>query len=299
MAWVLKAGTMKNYYTTERYIKRYLVHRKKTNDVYLKHLTYSFIIDFEQYLRKGQSLQNRNPLNNNGVMKHLERLGKMMNLARDLEWLDKNPFDRYKLKFKKYEKAFLSKGELKIFEEAQLNEKGLQIVKDVFVFSCYTGLSYSDVKGLTEENISRGIDGEYWIFTQREKNDQSVKVPLLNKASEILKKYQDYSILNNGKLLPVYSNQKVNLYLKDICSALEIDKRLTFHSARHTFATTLTLSNGVPIETVSKMLGHTKISTTQIYARVVEAKVSVDMKLLRTKLNNQDCSLNNTKALGG
>lgn len=299
MPGVLKAGTMKNYYTTERYIKRFLVHRKKTSDVYLKHLTYSFIIDFEQYLRKGPSLQNSNPLNNNGVMKHLERLGKMMNLARDLEWLDKNPFDRYKLKFKKYEKAFLSKGELKIFEEAQLNEKGLQIVKDVFVFSCYTGLSYSDVKGLTEENISRGIDGEYWIFTQREKNDQSVKVPLLNKASEILKKYQDYSILNNGKLLPVYSNQKVNLYLKDICSALEIDKRLTFHSARHTFATTLTLSNGVPIETVSKMLGHTKISTTQIYARVVEAKVSVDMKLLRTKLNNQDCSLNNTKALGG
>ncbi|WP_317130257.1 site-specific integrase [Aggregatimonas sangjinii] len=155
MIGVLKAGTLKNYFTTERYLKRFLVRKKKTNDVYLKHLTYSFIIDFEQYLRKGPSLQNRNPLNNNGVMKHLERLRKLMNLAMDLEWLDKNPFDRFKLKFNKYEKAFLSKQELKIFENSELKEKKLQTVKDIFVFSCYTGLSYSDVKGLKADNVSR------------------------------------------------------------------------------------------------------------------------------------------------
>jgi integrase/recombinase XerD len=286
MVGVLKPGTLKNYYTTEKYIKRFLIQRMKTNDIYLKELTYSFIIDFEQYLRKGPSLQNANPLNNNGVMKHLERFQKLMNLAMDLEWLDKNPFERYKLKFNKCIKEFLSKEELNIFEEGQLTNKGLQIVKDVFVFACYTGLSYSDVKLLTEDNIVRGIDGDYWIFTRREKNEQPVRVPLLDKAFDILNKYYDYAEKHNGKLLPVYSNQKVNQYLKDISKALCIHKNLTFHSARHTFATTVTLSNGVPIETVSKMLGHTKISTTQIYARVLEQKISLDMNNLRRQLNN-------------
>ena len=291
MKGVLKPGTLKNYYTTENYIKRFLVLKKKTSDIFLKHLKYSFIIDFEQYLRKEPSLQNSNPLNNNGVMKHLERLRKLMNFAMDLEWLDKNPFARYKLKFNRHKKEYLSKEELKIFEEAELDSKGYDIVRDVFVFACYTGLSYTDVRQLNENNIVRGIDGNYWIFTQREKNEQPVKIPLLDKALSILDKYKSYSELNNGKLLPVYSNQKINVYIKEIAASLVIYKHLTFHSARHTFATTVTLSNGVPIETVSKMLGHTKISTTQVYARVLEQKISNDIRDLRSKLeqeNNQN-----------
>ncbi|NVN18762.1 tyrosine-type recombinase/integrase [Muricauda sp. HICW] len=288
MKGVLKPGTLKNYYATENYIKRFLVHKKKTSDIFLKHLKYSFIIDFEQYLRKGPSLQNANPLNNNGVMKHLERLRKLMNFAMDLEWLDKNPFARYKLKFNRHKKEYLSKEELKIFEEAELDNKGYDIVRDVFVFACYTGLSYTDVRQLNENNIVRGIDGDYWIFTQREKNEQPVKIPLLDKALSILDNYKSYSELNNGKLLPVYSNQKINVYIKDIAASLEIYKHLTFHSARHTFATTVTLSNGVPIETVSKMLGHTKISTTQVYARVLEQKISNDIRDLRSKLEQEN-----------
>jgi len=285
MTGVLKQGTLKNYFTTEKYIKRFLTQKKRTNDVYLKHLTHSFIIDFEQYLRKGPSLQNSNPLNNNGVMKHLERLLKLMNLGLDLQWLDKNPFARYKLKFNRYKKEFLSKEELRLFLDSDLQDTGHQKVKDVFVFACYTGLSYSDVRSLSEDNIRLGIDGDYWIFTQREKNEQPVKVPLLDSAHRILKKYAEYASKNNGILLPVFSNQKVNTYLKEISACLGVHKNLTFHSARHTFATTVTLSNGVPIETVSKMLGHTKISTTQIYARVLEQKISLDMKNLRFQLN--------------
>jgi integrase len=283
---VLKQGTLKNYFTTEKYIKRFLAKKKRTNDVYLKHLTHSFIIDFEQFLRKGPSLQNANPLNNNGVMKHLERLLKLMNLGLDLQWLDKNPFTRYKLKFNRYKKEFLSKEELQIFLNSNVKDKGHQMVKDIFVFACYTGLTYSDVKLLTRDNIRLGIDGDYWIFTQREKNEQPVKVPLLDNANRILKKYADYSLKNNGQLLPVFSNQKVNTYLKVISMDLGVHKNLTFHSARHTFATTVTLSNGVPIETVSKMLGHTKISTTQIYARVLEQKISLDMKRLKVQLKS-------------
>jgi integrase len=285
MKGVLKPGTLKNYYTTENYIRRFLVKKKKTNDIYLKHLKYSFIIDFEQYLRKGPSLQNSNPLNNNGVMKHLERLRKLMNLAMDLEWLEKNPFMRYKLKFKRYKKEFLSQEELKLFQEADIKVKGYGIVRDIFVFSCYTGLSYTDVRLLDESNIVIGIDGDRWIFTQREKNEQPVKIPLLEVAKQILEKYEDHPRLNQGRLLPVYSNQKTNAYLKEITASLGISKNLTFHSARHTFATTVTLSNGVPIETVSKMLGHTKITTTQVYARVLEEKISADMNGLRRALS--------------
>lgn len=199
--------------------------------------------------------------------------------------MDKNPFARYKLKFNRHKKEFLSKEELKQFEEANLDYKGYEIVRNIFVFACYTGLSYTDVRQLEENNIVRGIDGNYWIFTQREKNEQPFKIPLLDKALHILDKYKSHSELNNGKLLPVYSNQKINVYIKEIASSLEIFKHLTFHSARHTFATTVTLSNGVPIETVSKMLGHTKISTTQVYARVLEEKISSDMMRLRETMH--------------
>ncbi|MFS4417427.1 site-specific integrase [Maribacter sp. 2307ULW6-5] len=286
MLGVLKPGTLKNYFTTEKYLKRFLIEKKKTGDIFLKRISFSFIIDFEQYLRNGPALQNSNPLTNNGVMKHLERLRKMMNLALDLEWLDKNPFERYKLKFHKFKKEYLSQDELRLFSAHELAERRLQVVRDVFVFACYTGLSYSDVRVLKREHIVRGLDGDFWIFTQREKNDQPVKVPLLKNALMILKKYRDYPESNDGKLLPVHSNQKLNSYLKEIAIHTKIGKKLTFHSARHTFATTVTLSNGVPIETVSKMLGHTKLSTTQVYARVLEQKISSDMKNLRMRLSH-------------
>lgn len=299
MIGVLKPGTLKNYYTTEHYLERFINQKLKTNDIYLKQLNYSFIIDFEQYLRKSPSLNNAIPLNNNGIMKHLERLKKLMNLALDLEWIDKNPFTRYKLKFHKHQKSFLSKDELQTIEEGEVSEKGHQIVKDIFVFACYTGLSYIDVKRLDSKSIVRGIDGDYWIFTQREKNGISVKVPLLEKAIAIINKYKDYPENNNGALLPVYSNQKINTYIKDIALKLKIPKSLSFHSARHTFATTVTLSNGVPIETVSKLLGHSKLSTTQIYARVLESKISNDVKQLKSKLKKENIKLNGstTKAV--
>ncbi|APQ16218.1 site-specific integrase [Maribacter hydrothermalis] len=280
----LKMGTLKNYYTTENYLKRFLILEKKTKDIYLKQISSSFIIDFEQHLRKGPSLQSSKPLRNNGVMKHLERLRKLMNLALDLEWLDKNPFVRYKLKFNKFTKQFLTQENLETFEVSLLKEKKYQIVRDLFVFACYTGLSYSDVKLLNKANIKPGIDGDFWIFIRRQKNEQLVKIPLLDKALAILKKYENYPNVDKGRALPVISNQKINFYLKEITSDIGINKNITFHSARHTFATTVTLSNGVPIETVSKLMGHKKISTTQIYARVLEEKISSDIILLKKRL---------------
>ncbi|MGA8855393.1 MAG: site-specific integrase [Christiangramia sp.] len=284
MGSILKPGTLKNYFTTERYIKRYLKIKLKTNDIFLKQLSYKFIIDFEQFLRNGKSINHSQPLRNNGVMKHLERLKKLTKLALRLEWIEKDPFLRFTLKFKKYERTFLSQRELEILESAEFSKKVHQKTRDIFVFACYTGLSYIDVKLLNDNHIVRGIDGDYWIFSKREKTDEPLKIPLLDKALGILKKY-DQEFHSQEKLLPVFSNQKINEYLKEIATELKFQKRLSFHAARHTFATTVTLSNGVPIETVSKLLGHSKLSTTQVYARVIEQKVSSDMRSLRSKLN--------------
>jgi site-specific recombinase XerD len=159
----------------------------------------------------------------------------------------------------------------------------------MFLFSCYTGLTYGELKELTKDHIVKGMDGKNWISTRREKTNEPVKAPLLHKADIILKKYQDKRFdLVSEYLFPVKSNQKMNEYVKKIMKASKVRKHITFHSARHTFATTVTLSNGVPIETVSKLLGHTKLSTTQIYARVMENKISSDMSNLEKRMAKKE-----------
>ncbi|NGX84861.1 site-specific integrase [Aequorivita sp. KMM 9714] len=284
---VLKPGTLKNYYTTETYIKRFLEIQRKTDDIYLEHLDYAFIIDFENFLRRNVAqIQKSRPLTNNGVMKHLERLKKLLNLAVKLEWVERDPFAKFSLKFVKNERHYLSQKELDLLINTELIHTYQNRTKDIFIFSCYTGLSYIDVKNLMKNDIVKGIDGKDWIFTKRQKTDHPIKIPLLDVAENIIHKYKD-EMKNSDKLLPVYSNQKLNKYLKEVAKELKINKYLTFHSARHTFATTVTLSNGVPIETVSKLLGHTKLSTTQIYAKVLESRISSDINNLRIVLNHQ------------
>ncbi len=281
MVSILKPGTMKNYYTTEKYLNKFLNQKLKANDIYLKQLNYRFICDFEQYLRNYRNTNHVCMLTNNGVMKHLERFKKIINLAIKLEWIPKNPFQKFQLKFDKYDRQYLTERELELIENTYFNQERLERVKDIFIFSCYTGLSYIDVKELTNHQIVIGMDHKYWIHTKREKTNEMVKVPILPKALDIIDKYNGIAqMTNSATLLPLYSNQKTNSYLKEIAKACGIHKNITFHVARHTFATTVMLSNGVPIETVSKLLGHTKLSTTQIYARVLEHKISEDIENL-------------------
>ena len=289
MAFVLKRGTMKNYYTTEKYLYKFLLKKRRLKDIYLKQLNYEFVTDFEHFLRNYRNSKKQQlMLSNNGVMKHLERFKKMINLAVKLEWMHKNPFNQFQLKYQKYDRAYLNERELELLESTDFTSERLQRVKDCFVFSCYTGLSYVDVKELTEENIVKGIDGRYWIYTKREKTDERVKVPLLPKALEIIEKYRALQKGDSADgLLPISSNQKTNKYLKEIAGLCNIHKNITFHVARHTFATTVMLSNGVPIETVSKLLGHSKLTTTQLYARVVETKISEDINNLLQRFNKK------------
>jgi len=284
MKTVLTHGTLKNYYTTEKYVKLFLEKRYKTSDIFLSELNYQFITEFEFFLRRTVPLDISNPLSNNGIMKHIERLRKTVTLAAKMEWIPKDPFTRYKLRFQKTEREFLNAEELSLIENVVLKKEKLERARDLFVFSCYTGLSYIDLINLKPSNVIIGIDGEYWIKTSRQKTDTPVNVPLLPPAFSLIEKYRNNQLVSNkGRLLPYLCNQKLNEYLKEIATLCDIKKYLNFHLARHTFSTTVTLANGVPLETVSKMLGHTKLSTTQIYVHVLEKKIGEDMKALKQK----------------
>lgn len=262
-------GTMKNYFTTQKYLEKFLVERRKVKDINLKNINYKFVTDFEYYLKTYQPLDHQKSLHNNGVMKHMERFRKMINVALKNEWMEKDPFKAYKLKFNRFERGYLTEDELSVLEEKNFSIERLQAVKDLFIFSCYTGLSYIDTVNLTPANVMKGIDSSAWLITKRTKTSVPVKVPLLQQALDIIEKYQNNpKCLAEQSLLPKMSNQKLNGYLKEIADLCDIEKNLTFHLARHTFATTVTLSNGVPIESVSKMLGHSKITTTQVMQRL-------------------------------
>lgn len=282
---VLKKGSMKNYYTTEKYLKGFLKKNYHKGDILLKELTYEFITAFEFFIRS-HPVKKNDPCTNNGTMKHLERLKKIVAWALKNEWINKNPFISFQLKFKKHQRDFLTERELAVIEGHDLDNSMLQKVRDLFVFCCYTGLAYIDVTELKPENIITNINGERWIKTSRAKTDTSVNVPLLKPALLILEKYfEQKEALVRETVFPWISNQEVNRSLKIVAEVCSIKKHLTFHLARHTFATTVTLINGVPIETISKMLGHTKLSTTMIYAKVTQSKIGSDMQLLQHKLD--------------
>ncbi|HEY4286272.1 MAG TPA: site-specific integrase [Puia sp.] len=281
---VLKPGTMKNYRATESYLKLFLASRYKVADLPLRDLNYEFISGFETFVRNN-SLKENDPCTTNGIMKHLERLKKMVTWAVKNEWIEKNPFLNFRLKFKHTEREFLSEVELAELEGREFENLMLDRVKDLFLFSCYTGLSYVDLMDLRPNQVLTGIDKIKWIKTTRAKTDTPVNVPLLRPAQVILEKFTGEGFALHDTVFPRVSNQEVNRSLKILAEICGIQKYLTFHLARHTFATTVTLMNGVPIETISKMLGHTKISTTMIYAKVTQIKIGRDMNLLQDRLD--------------
>ncbi|HVI49293.1 MAG TPA: site-specific integrase [Chitinophaga sp.] len=283
----LTYGTLKNYYTTCDYLKKFTQHYFGKPDCYLSQLDFRYITEFQNYLFCNP-VKTYDPLANNGLMKHLERLKKMARLAVSLQWLDRDPFEGFKLRFHKVERDFLNEAELLNLQKGKISDVHIAFVKDLFVFSCYTGLAYCDIQLLKKEHIVKGIDGGTWIYTSRQKTTIAVRIPLLDISERILQKYMDEGQPASSFIFPRITNQEVNRCLKIIAGIFNIGKNLTFHLARHTFATTVALCNGVPIETVSKILGHSKITTTQIYAKVVEMKLSMDMSALSEKLRAKE-----------
>lgn len=271
--------TYSRYELTKQRLIDFMKGKYHVSDMPVRELNTVFIENFYLYLR------NACGINNNTAMKFVQRFRTVLSYARNtgLDFID--PFANYKFNFDRVDRGYLEQAEIdKIYNKA-FASKRLEQVKDMFIFSCYTGLSYIDLCNLTAENIRTGFDGRLWIMTKREKTGIDSNIPLLEIPRQILEKYEGK--LKDGKLLPVISNQKMNDYLIEIAALCGIDKHITFHVARHTFATEICITQGVPIESVSKMLGHTNIKTTQIYARVVDRKVSHDMSVLERKINSR------------
>jgi site-specific recombinase XerD len=271
-------GTLKKFKTVVNSLREFLKWKFQVADINIKELGFEFVNDYEFYLKSIQGIQH------NTAMGNIKKLKKIVRQCVANDWLDKDPFMSYKIKIRETHRAYLSEEELQKLADKEFAVARLDQVKDIFLFSCFTGLAYSDVMKLSPSDITIGIDGEKWVYTTRTKTDTASRIPLLPTAQEIINKYSKHpKALSSSKLLPTLSNQRLNSYLKEIADVCGFNKELTFHCARHTFATTVTLTNGVPIESVSKMLGHKSLRTTQHYAKIIDKKVSDDMSSLRAK----------------
>lgn len=271
-------GTLERFKISLKHVEEFLIWKFNIKDIAIDKVDFALITDFEFYLRSEKNCSN------NTAVKYVRNFRKIIKICLSNDWIEKDPFVKYDGKMKEVETEFLTEDEIQSIYSKKFRTPRLELVRDIFIFCCFTGLAYVDVKGLRNDHIGIGIDGQKWIFKNRQKTDTKSKIPLLPIPEELIKKYATHpKCLNEDSVLPVLSNQKMNGYLKEIGDLCEITKEITFHMARHTFATSVTLSNGVPIESVSKMLGHKNIQTTQHYARVLDKKVSDDMLILKDK----------------
>lgn len=285
--WLVEYSKMVGITTSKRTLDKYILVRNRlqdyiasqlgVKDISLEEVTPKFLSSFDNYLRVEYNMAN------NHAMKIRQKLRTIYKVAIDNGWVSKNPFSTVKIHFEPVERDVLTKSELTALIQTDMIFDRLEKMRDVFVFACFTGLAHCDVAGLTKENIITDEAGQVWLKTHRQKTSEVVDIPLLEIPQLIIKKYQGMKELN-GKLLPTLTNSCSNLYLKEVAVRCGINKTLTFHMARHTFATTVTLSNGVPIESVAKMLGHRNIRTTQIYAKVIKDKLAEDMNNLATRI---------------
>lgn len=256
-------------------LKDFIRYKFKQNDILLKDLDYSFIVDFEYYL-KTEKLQKQVTIN-----KALQRFKKVVKAAVIGKLIDHFPFSEHKPKRVVTNVVYLTTEELELVENHQFSQRRLELVRDLFVFCCYTGLAYNEMAKLESKHLELGFDGFNWIKMIRDKTNKLISVPLLPKSGKIIEKYYN----GNTYLLPKISNQKFNSYLKEIAEIVGIEKNITHHTARKTFASTVLLYNDVPMEIVSELLGHSKMSITQEhYGKIVQRKVSEHISVLAKKL---------------
>jgi site-specific recombinase XerD len=272
-------ATVTKYKTIRGKVRDFIIKKYRKEDLLLDGLDFTFISSFEKFLKVHEGIEH------NTAMSYIKRLKRILSIAVNNKWIAQNPFLAFKCTTRKISRTHLSEHELSVLSLKEFKIKRLEEVRDCFLFSCYTGYAFVDAQKLTPAHVHKRNDGEFWIETSRTKTKIVANVPLLPQAIAIIEKYKDNDVcIVSSRLLPIKSNQKMNAYLKEIADLCGIEKNLTTHIARHTFATTVTLGNDVPIETVSKMLGHTKITTTQIYARVQENKIGRDMLALKRKM---------------
>jgi len=276
-------NTLRTFKSSLKHLTEFLEAKYGLEDISIRKIDQPFIKNYDTFLRTKH--HKCTPISADKYVKHLK---KIILLCLGNRWITENPFQHYKSTAKPTPRTFLTKDEVSIIKNKEFAVERLTQVRDIFIFCCYTGLAYIDVQKLKPTEIGIGDDGKKWIFTSRHKTNTPVHLPLLPEAEFIIEQYKHHPLcVAKSTVLPVFTNQRMNSYLKEIADLCGIKKKLTFHMARHTFATTITLSNGVPIETVSKMLGHLNIKTTQHYAKVLDSKTSFDMAALAQKLEDQ------------
>ncbi len=279
----ISKDSLQKYSVLRRHFFEFLNHRYARKDIGLTELTPAIIQDFELYLSTVAGCSY------NTTVKKMKTLKTITIYAQKRGILMHDPFINHRFHLEPVNRGFLTDEEIFKIANKDFGLQRLELVRDIFIFSCFTGLAYIDVANLTPEHIVT-MDDKQWIMTQRQKTNVATNVLLLDIPKSIIAKYRDSSP-REGKLFPILSNQKMNAYLKEIADLCGIKKNLTFHLARHTFAT-MSLSKGVPIESVSKMLGHTNIKTTQIYARITNKKIEHDMLELSSKLQKFNQAMN-------
>ena len=271
--------TLQRYDAALKHIRNYCTVQYNNEKLPLTEVNNKFITGFDFYLKTVAKCQH------NSSMKHIKALKKVIRIGLANDYIRKDPFMSYRITQKNVEREYLTQAEIDAIINKEINIQRLDVIRDLFIFQCYTGFAYKDLAALKKENIEIGIDGHKWIVIRRGKTGVTCRIPIFPVTESIIKKYASHiEVLISGKLLPVPSNQKMNAYLKEVAAICGINKDLHSHLGRHSYATTVTLSNGIPMETVSKLLGHSKLQTTQIYAKVVNQKVEDDIEMLRAKL---------------
>lgn len=272
-------GTLTKFKTTQSHLSEFIRLKYFRKDIEFRELNYEFISDFELFLKTVKKCTN------NTTLKYLGNFKKIVLRAIVKEYISNDPFKLFKRKRDNIKKKPLTKAELSILENKVFSTDRLSLVRDIFVFQCYTGLAYIDVRQLKGSQIKEGSDGKLWIMSNRQKTGSATDIPLLPKALEILNKYKDHPLyLERGTVLPVKSNQKMNEYLKEIQTLCGFDLTLTTHRARRTFASTVTLNNGVPIYVVKEMMGHHSIKQTEHYALTEQDSVNREMAKLEERM---------------
>lgn len=274
-------ASLQKYNRVKDLIQLFNLQKFGSQNIQIEKINSAYIYNLESYLKFESEYKGKLGIKNNSIVKYFKNLKTICNYAIKMELIDKNPFNLYSGKIKEIEATFLTEEELMRIENKIFKIERLERVKDIFLFSCYTGYAPVDALKLTRKNIIQDAEKTLWIKTNRQKTETRSNVPLLPPALKIINKYQ----FEGETLLPKISNQKMNAYLKEIAEIIGLDKTLTWYVSRHTFATTVTLGNGIKIENVSSMLGHKTIKQTQHYAKVLDINVMEDMQKLIAKFN--------------
>ncbi|PXY43330.1 site-specific integrase [Flavobacterium hydrophilum] len=272
-------ASLQKYKRAKDLLLSFISSNYKKEDMPASELSSSFVFKLEQFLKYESSFKEQTGIKNNSVVKYMKMYKTACNYAIKMDLIIKNPFNIYDGRLSVKDAVFLTQHELNTIENKIFSTPRLEKVKDIFLFSCYTGYAPIDALELTERNLSEDSTGNLWIMTSRAKTAIRANVPILPTVENIISKYKN----QQKGLIPKISNQKMNAYLKEIADVCGINKHLTWYVARHTFATTVTLGNGVRLENVSAMMGHTNTKQTQHYAKVLDVNIMEDMEKLKSK----------------